>query len=43
MTVVTEENIQKVDKLIPADRRIKLWLIAEELHIMQKASWRDFS
>lgn len=33
LTVVTEENARNVDKLILADRRIRLWQIAEKLHI----------
>ncbi|GBP70845.1 Histone-lysine N-methyltransferase SETMAR [Eumeta japonica] len=31
VTVVTEENVRKIEKLVLADRRIKLWQIAEEL------------
>ncbi|GBP32131.1 Putative uncharacterized protein FLJ37770 [Eumeta japonica] len=33
VTVVTEENVRKIEKLVLADRRIKLWQIAEELQI----------
>ncbi|GBP71549.1 Putative uncharacterized protein FLJ37770 [Eumeta japonica] len=36
VTVVTEENIRKIEKLILADRRIKLWQIAEELQISKE-------
>lgn len=36
VTVVTEENVQKVEKLVLADRRIKLWQIAEELQISKE-------
>lgn len=36
MTVVTEENVRKVEKLVLADRRIKLWQIAEELQISKE-------
>ncbi|GBP88767.1 Putative fatty acyl-CoA reductase CG8306 [Eumeta japonica] len=31
VTVVTEEIVRKIEKLVLADRRIKLWQIAEEL------------
>ncbi|GBP64840.1 Fatty acid synthase [Eumeta japonica] len=33
VTVLTEENVQKIERLVLADRRIKLWQIAEELQI----------
>ncbi|GBP17683.1 Putative uncharacterized protein FLJ37770 [Eumeta japonica] len=33
VTVVTEENVRKIKKFVLADRRIKLWQIAEELQI----------
>ncbi|GBP15742.1 Putative uncharacterized protein FLJ37770 [Eumeta japonica] len=33
VTVVTEENVRKIKKFVLADRRIKLWPIAEELQI----------
>lgn len=33
MTVVTEGNVQKVEKFALPDRRIKLWQIAEGLQI----------
>ncbi|GBP00686.1 Putative uncharacterized protein FLJ37770 [Eumeta japonica] len=33
VTVVTEENVRKIEKLVLADGRIKLWQIAEELQI----------
>ncbi|GBP93641.1 Putative uncharacterized protein FLJ37770 [Eumeta japonica] len=33
VTVVTEENVRKIEKFVLADRRIKLWQIAEELQI----------
>ncbi|GBP09864.1 Histone-lysine N-methyltransferase SETMAR [Eumeta japonica] len=36
VTVVTEENVQKIEKLVLADRRIKLWQIAEELQISKE-------
>ncbi|GBP10691.1 Putative uncharacterized protein FLJ37770 [Eumeta japonica] len=36
VTVVTEENVRKIEKLVLADRRIKLWQIAEELQISKK-------
>ncbi|GBP37708.1 Putative uncharacterized protein FLJ37770 [Eumeta japonica] len=36
VTVVTEENVRKIEKLVLADRRIKLWQIAEELHISKE-------
>ncbi|GBP73252.1 Histone-lysine N-methyltransferase SETMAR [Eumeta japonica] len=36
VTVVTEENVRKIEKLILADRRIKLWQIAEELQISKE-------
>ncbi|GBP22297.1 hypothetical protein EVAR_22583_1 [Eumeta japonica] len=35
VTVVTE-NVRKVEKLVLADRRIKLWQIAEELQISKE-------
>ncbi|GBP45039.1 Histone-lysine N-methyltransferase SETMAR [Eumeta japonica] len=31
VTVVREENVRKIEKLVLADRRIKLWQIAEKL------------
>ncbi|GBP36373.1 Mariner Mos1 transposase [Eumeta japonica] len=34
--VVTEENVRKIEKLVLADRRIKLWQIAEELQISKE-------
>ncbi|GBP21890.1 Mariner Mos1 transposase [Eumeta japonica] len=36
VTVVTEENVRKIEKLVLADRRIKLWQIAEELQISKE-------
>ncbi|GBP00599.1 Putative uncharacterized protein FLJ37770 [Eumeta japonica] len=36
LTVVTEENVRKIEKLVPADRRIKLWQIAGELQISKE-------
>ncbi|GBP81275.1 Histone-lysine N-methyltransferase SETMAR [Eumeta japonica] len=36
VTVVTEENVRKIEKLVLADRRIKLWHIAEELQISKE-------
>ncbi|GBP29723.1 Mitochondrial uncoupling protein 4 [Eumeta japonica] len=36
VTVVTEENVRKIEKLVLADQRIKLWQIAEELHISKE-------
>ncbi|GBP38745.1 hypothetical protein EVAR_22394_1 [Eumeta japonica] len=42
VTVVTEENVGKVEKFVLADRRIKLWQIAEELQI-SKMSWRNYT
>ncbi|GBP71465.1 Histone-lysine N-methyltransferase SETMAR [Eumeta japonica] len=36
VTVVTEENVRKIEKLLLADRRIKLWQIAEELQISKE-------
>ncbi|GBP88690.1 Neurofibromin [Eumeta japonica] len=36
VTVVTEENVLKIEKLVLADRRIKLWQIAEELQISKE-------
>ncbi|GBP29644.1 Putative uncharacterized protein FLJ37770 [Eumeta japonica] len=36
VTVVTEENVRKIEKLVLADRRIKLWRIAEELQISKE-------
>ncbi|GBP92679.1 Histone-lysine N-methyltransferase SETMAR [Eumeta japonica] len=35
VTVVTEENVRKIEKLL-ADQRIKLWQIAEELQISKE-------
>ncbi|GBP52513.1 Histone-lysine N-methyltransferase SETMAR [Eumeta japonica] len=36
VTVVTEENVRKIEKLVLADQRIKLWQIAEELQISKE-------
>ncbi|GBP48509.1 Probable malonyl-CoA-acyl carrier protein transacylase, mitochondrial [Eumeta japonica] len=36
VTVVTEENVRKIEKLVLADRRIKLWQIAEEMQISKE-------
>ncbi|GBP84488.1 Putative uncharacterized protein FLJ37770 [Eumeta japonica] len=36
VTVVTEENVRKIEKFVLADRRIKLWQIAEELQISKE-------
>ncbi|GBP43495.1 Histone-lysine N-methyltransferase SETMAR [Eumeta japonica] len=36
VTVVTEENVRKIEKLVLADGRIKLWQIAEEFQISKK-------
>ncbi|GBP80870.1 Putative uncharacterized protein FLJ37770 [Eumeta japonica] len=36
VTVVTEENVRKIEILVLADRRIKLWQIAEELQISKE-------
>ncbi|GBP39437.1 Histone-lysine N-methyltransferase SETMAR [Eumeta japonica] len=36
VTVVMEENVRKIEKLVLADRRIKLWQIAEELQISKE-------
>ncbi|GBP33532.1 Putative uncharacterized protein FLJ37770 [Eumeta japonica] len=36
VTVVTEENVRKIEKLVLAERRIKLWQIAEELQISKE-------
>ncbi|GBP11963.1 Putative uncharacterized protein FLJ37770 [Eumeta japonica] len=36
VTVVTEENVRKIEKLVLADRKIKLWHIAEELQISKE-------
>ncbi|GBP27466.1 Putative uncharacterized protein FLJ37770 [Eumeta japonica] len=36
VTVVTEENVRKIEKLVLADRRIKLWQTAEELQISKE-------
>lgn len=36
VTVLTEENVRKVEKIVLADRRIKLWQIAEELQISKE-------
>ncbi|GBP15450.1 Putative uncharacterized protein FLJ37770 [Eumeta japonica] len=36
VTVVTEENVRKIEKFVLADQRIKLWQIAEELQISKK-------
>lgn len=36
VTVLTEENVQKVEKLVLADRRIKLCQIVEELQISKE-------
>ncbi|GBP17530.1 Putative uncharacterized protein FLJ37770 [Eumeta japonica] len=36
VTVVTEENVRKIEKLVLADQRIKLWKIAEELQISKE-------
>ncbi|GBP38515.1 Putative uncharacterized protein FLJ37770 [Eumeta japonica] len=36
VTLVTEENIRKIEKLVLVDRRIKLWQIAEELQISKE-------
>ncbi|GBP38918.1 Putative uncharacterized protein FLJ37770 [Eumeta japonica] len=36
VTVVTEENVRKIEKLELADQRIKLWQIAEELQISRE-------
>lgn len=36
VSVVTEENVGKVEKLVLADRRIKMWQIADELHISKE-------
>ncbi|GBP33418.1 Histone-lysine N-methyltransferase SETMAR [Eumeta japonica] len=38
VTVVTKENVRKIEKLVLADRRIKLWQIAEELQISKEQS-----
>ncbi|GBP28005.1 Putative uncharacterized protein FLJ37770 [Eumeta japonica] len=40
VTVVTEENVRKIEKLVLADRRIKLWQIAEELQISKERDSR---
>ncbi|GBP26582.1 Putative uncharacterized protein FLJ37770 [Eumeta japonica] len=36
VTVVTEEDVRKIEKLVLVDRRIKLWQIAEELQISKE-------
>ncbi|GBP82611.1 Putative uncharacterized protein FLJ37770 [Eumeta japonica] len=36
VTVVTEENVRKNEKIVLADRRIKFWQIAEELQISKE-------
>ncbi|GBP34606.1 Histone-lysine N-methyltransferase SETMAR [Eumeta japonica] len=36
VTVVTEENVRKIEKLVLAGQRIKLWKIAEELQISKE-------
>ncbi|GBP85346.1 Putative uncharacterized protein FLJ37770 [Eumeta japonica] len=36
VTVVTEEIVRKIEKLVLADQRIKLWQIAEELQISKE-------
>ncbi|GBP27031.1 Putative uncharacterized protein FLJ37770 [Eumeta japonica] len=36
VTVVTEENVRKIEKFVLADQRIKLWQIAEELQISKE-------
>ncbi|GBP22243.1 Histone-lysine N-methyltransferase SETMAR [Eumeta japonica] len=36
VTVVTERNVRKIEKLVLADRRIKLWHITEELQISKE-------
>ncbi|GBP86711.1 Putative uncharacterized protein FLJ37770 [Eumeta japonica] len=36
VTVVTEENVRKIEKLVLADQKIKLWQIAEELQISKE-------
>ncbi|GBP91872.1 Protein bric-a-brac 1 [Eumeta japonica] len=36
VTVVTEENVRKIEKLVLTDQRIKLWQIAEELQISKE-------
>ncbi|GBP21732.1 Putative uncharacterized protein FLJ37770 [Eumeta japonica] len=36
VAVVTEENVRKIEKLVLADRRIKLWQIAEEWQISKE-------
>ncbi|GBP67326.1 Putative uncharacterized protein FLJ37770 [Eumeta japonica] len=36
VTVVTEENVRKIEKFVLADRRIKLWQTAEELQISKE-------
>lgn len=36
VTVVTEENIKKIEKIVLADRRIKLWQIVETLQISKE-------
>ncbi|GBP37908.1 Histone-lysine N-methyltransferase SETMAR [Eumeta japonica] len=36
VTIVTEGNVRKIEKLVLADRRIKLWQIVEELQISKE-------
>ncbi|GBP15302.1 Putative uncharacterized protein FLJ37770 [Eumeta japonica] len=36
VTIVTEENVRKIEKFVLADQKIKLWQIAEELQISKK-------
>lgn len=38
VTVVTEENIQKIQKLVLADRLIKLWQREEASHAARQAA-----
>ncbi|GBP53757.1 Putative uncharacterized protein FLJ37770 [Eumeta japonica] len=36
VTVVTEENVRKIEKFVLTDQRIKLWQITEELQISKE-------